>query len=231
MLANLIKYQEIDAKLNAIETQINQSEEKKQAFVAYKYVTGVGELVANLDKKAEDLVNQLNALNQKKQELSNSLKEIIAEIDDISTEEEGNYAVKKIDEISSQIKSLEGTVAKLTDAMNGVKTEYDQIKVKTKKAQEQYAEYSKKFAELKDGVKAETDALKAELAKIAKTVDTDLMKIYELKRKDKIFPVLYELKGNKCGKCGMELSMKAISDLSSGKPVECDNCHRLVYKG
>ena len=38
MLANLIKYQEIDAKLNAIETQINQSEEKKQAFVAYKYV-------------------------------------------------------------------------------------------------------------------------------------------------------------------------------------------------
>ena len=152
------------------------------------------------------------------------------EIDDIENEDEASYALKKIDEIVSSIKSLEGSITKLLEAMNSVKSEYDQIKVKTKKAQEQYAEYSKKFAELKDGVKAETDALKTELANMQKSVDADLLKVYENKKKDKIFPVLYELKGNKCGKCGMELSMKSISDLSSGKTVECDNCHRLVYK-
>jgi predicted nucleic acid-binding Zn-ribbon protein len=230
MLEKLIKYQEVDTKLIAIENKLNQSEEKKQAFVAYKYVTGVGELVAKLDKKAEDLMAQLNALMQKKSALSASLKEISDEIDNISSEDEAVYSVKKVEEIMSSIKALDGAVAKLSDAMNAVKAEYDQIRVKTKKAQEQYAEYSKKFNELKDGAKAEVDALNAELSALRKQIAPDMMLTYDNKRKDKIFPVLKELNGNKCGACGMELSMKSLSDLNSGKFVECDNCHKLVYK-
>ena len=230
MLEKLIKYQEVDTKLIAIESRLNQSEEKKQAFVAYKYVTGVGELVAKLDKKAEDLMAQLNALMQKKSALSASLKEISDEIDNISSEDEAVYSVKKVEEIMSSIKALDGAVAKLSDAMNAVKAEYDQIRVKTKKAQEQYAEYSKKFNELKDGAKAEVDALNAELSALRKQIAPDMMLTYDNKRKDKIFPVLKELNGNKCGACGMELSMKSLSDLNSGKFVECDNCHKLVYK-
>ena len=53
---------------------------------------------------------------------------------------------------------------------------------------------------------------------------------YKAKRKDKMFPVLYEVKGNMCGKCLMELSMADLNRLKTEEVIECDNCRCLLHK-
>ena len=229
MIANLIKYQETDKKLKEIEDKLSKSEEKKKAAQAFTYLSSFPDAVAKLDKKAEELMSQLEAVSLKKNALSGQLKDISEEIENIDSEETAHYVIKKADELMSAIKALDETINKLSQAMTAVKTEYDKAKVTYVKAKEQYTEFGEKYNELKKNAKAEMDAIKAELDAIKKTISADLMKQYEDKRKDK-FPPLVMLNGNKCGACGMEISMKGISDLNNGDLVECDNCHKLVYK-
>lgn len=230
MIEKLLAYQETDKKLKELETKLNGSEEKKQTFVAYKYITTVGELVAKLDAKADDLYNKLAMISDKEKELSKQLEDISSELNNAENTEELSYMLKKADEVLNALKALETTADKITSSSSAVKEEYDSIKVKTKRAQEQYNVYSKKFAELKKSLDPEIASVNAELDKLKKDISPELMQKYEAKRKDKVFPILKELNGNKCSSCGMELSMKDISDLENGKIIECDNCRSLVYK-
>ncbi|MCQ2399376.1 MAG: hypothetical protein MJ072_02595, partial [Clostridia bacterium] len=135
-------------------------------------------------------------------------------------------------------KTLEASISKLAEDMDSIKKEYDEIKVKTQKAQKQYKDYSAKFNDLKETRKEETEKIMAELAAIKKEVDPEIFSKYEAKRKDKMFPIVFEANiqegkngtSGRCGCCGMALSMKDMSDLSQGELVECDNCRALVYK-
>ena len=52
---------------------------------------------------------------------------------------------------------------------------------------------------------------------------------YLKKRAGKIYPVLYEVKGNVCGACRMELSMSTMNKLKGGAVVDCDQCGRMLY--
>ena len=50
------------------------------------------------------------------------------------------------------------------------------------------------------------------------------------KRNNKIYPVLYEVRGNVCGACNMELPMSEINKLKNGEIIDCDQCGRLLYQ-
>jgi predicted nucleic acid-binding Zn-ribbon protein len=112
--------------------------------------------------------------------------------------------------------------------MASLSAEYDQVKVKTKKANEQYKEYNEKYTALKASVQGEMKQIQTELAELRKSIDPEKMKKYDEKR-NATFPVLVPLNGNRCGRCGMELSMKALADLEAGEVIECDNCRTIVY--
>ena len=87
-----------------------------------------------------------------------------------------------------------------------------------------------KYKEYKNGKLAEMDAVKAELKKLAKDINPEVMKRYETKRSERIFPIICAVKNDRCSKCGMELSIVGKEKLASGQALECDNCHRILYK-
>lgn len=228
MITKLIKYQEIDKKLKDIENMLGASDERKHVFLSAKFLKSVPELVAKIDNKAVDLMNQLSQIKDKREKLSEQLQYISSDVDNIETEESVHYTMKKADEIIASIKVLDTACAKLSNEMASLSAEYDQVKAKTAKANAQYKEYNEKYTALKASVQDEMKKIQTELAELRKSIDADKMKKYDEKRKDK-FPVLVPLKGNRCGGCGMELSMKSLADLELGEVVECDNCRTIVY--
>ncbi len=228
MITKLIRYQEIDKKLKDIENMLGSSDARKHVFLSAKFLNSVPELVAKIDNKAIDLMNQLASIKEKRVALSEQLQYIAGDVDNIETEESVHYTMKKADEIIASIKSLDNACSKLANEMSALSAEYDQVKAKTTSAKNQYKEYNEKYTALKASVQDEMKAIQTELAELRKSIDPAKMKKYDEKRKDK-FPVLVPLKGNRCGACGMELSMKSLADLEQGEVVECDNCRTIVY--
>ena len=64
----------------------------------------------------------------------------------------------------------------------------------------------------------------------AEKVPADVLAKYGAKRKEKLFPVVCAVADKRCPQCGMELSIAEIDKLSGGKFIECDSCHRILFK-
>ena len=128
------------------------------------------------------------------------------------------------------LKSLRAEINKLVQQIEKTAAEYAAAKKQTIAMQKQYKEYKEKYAAVKESRAAEIAAIEAELAKIGKDIPAETLDKYKAKRKEKIFPVIVEVNGNRCPQCGMELSIAEISKLTDGRYIECDSCRRILFK-
>ncbi len=231
MIEKLLAYQNADAKLRKIEMQLSGSEERKKAVSAKKFLETSPENVNKLDARARDLeaefkntLAEIAKLNEQQAELEGAMK---------SSEDETEvaYLIKKADELAASVKYLEGKSAKLIEEIQSIVKEFNAIRAQIKAAQAQYAEYGKKYNELKASVQGEKEEVEKELAELKKAVPTELMERYAKKRANKIYPIVYEVSGNHCGACGMEPSLSDMGKLKKGEIVDCEQCGRMLYLG
>lgn len=230
MVKELLAYQEVDAKLKKLESELSGSEERKKAVSAKKYLDGVEENVNKLDSKALDLSVAFSEAVKNQEKLKEQEGELAKAIEGVADQTEAEYLLKKAGEILAKLKALDEEIAKLTGDIQAVIQEYNTIKATTKAAQVQYTEYGKKYNELKASKKEEKDKIESELNEIKKKVDPALMERYLKKREEKLYPILFEVTGEFCSCCNMELSLADLSKLKNGEVIECDQCRRLLYK-
>ena len=231
MVQELLKYQSKDASLREIELSLSGSEERKKAMSAKKFLEGYSENVNKLDQRAEELSAILKNLSKNYKDLIEKLNEFEPVVDSCEDEGEIAFYQKKADELLSKLSKLENEINALTEEMNALMANYTQMYNKGKLAQKQYNEFSVKYKELKENKMPEMKAIESELAELEKSIDEKMLAKYKAKRADKMYPILYQLNGNMCGKCMMELSMAEVNKLNNGEIIECDNCRCLIYKG
>lgn len=230
MIQELLQYQETDGKLKAIEQELSTSEERKKYMTARKFLEKAPEKLDALDAKANELKHIFDQLVAKYKEIEDTIQEY-ANVDEMV--EQGadlSFYKKNASQIMESVKALRAEIAKLESRIEAAKTEYATAKKQTIAMQKQYKEYKVKYAELKDSRAAEMKSIEGELSKIAKKIPAELLEKYTLKRKEKLFPVVCEVQGNRCPQCGIELSVSEISKLADGSFVECDSCRRVLFK-
>lgn len=227
----LLKYQETDEKLLKLERDLGNSDERKNYVQAKSFLTKAPEKLDALEAKAVELAALVTELNKKYAEIA----ETLSDFDHIDEMVDGgadiSFYKKNVTQISDRLKSIKADVASLTKAIKDADEEYRQMKNKTIEMQKQYSESSEAYKKLKEGLQGEALAVKKELDALKKDIEPEVMKKYEIKRSERIFPILCAEKGGRCSKCGSELSLAGKEKISSGIVVECDNCHRILYKG
>ena len=229
-MQNLLAYQVEDAKLREIEKKLSESVERKKAMSAKKYLEGVEESVSKLDSRAEELIATYKSATEEQLKLKEQENAIVEALNTVEDAKEVTYLIKKADELIGKIKSLGAKANKILEEIQGVLKEYNTIKATTKAAQVQYKENAEKYNALKDSVKDEKLAVETKLKELQAKVEPSLMERYLNKRAGKIYPVLYELRGNVCGACNMELSMAELNKLKNGEVIDCEQCGRLIYQ-
>lgn len=230
MIEQLIKYQETDGRLKAIEQEIGGSEERKKTASAKKFLDTVNESVGALDKRAKDLQTRFERLTALQATLSDNSKEFAQAIEECEDENGIQYLQKKADEVLIKLGQLEAELTAAADEMNSVLSNYLTLKKRTMEAKKQYSEYGQKYKELKAGKESEMKQIESELLALEKDVEPELMQKYKAKRKDKMYPILFAVNDKLCSHCRMELSMAEINRLGTGEIIECDNCRCLIYK-
>lgn len=226
----LLKYQQTDEKMLKIERETGNSEERKNYVQAKSFLTKAPEKLDSLDAKARELTALLSELNKKYEEIS----ETLSDFDHIDEMVDGGADIafykKNVTQITEKLKTIKAEVASLSKAIKDADEEYQSMKKKTIAMQKQYAEASEVYKKFKESKQAEAVAVKKELDVLAKDIDAEVLKKYEIKRSERIFPILCPVKDGRCSKCGSELSLAGKEKISSGSVVECDNCHRILYK-
>ena len=220
MIKALKEYQVQDAKLREIEKVLSGSEERKKTISAKKYLEGVEENVNKLDLRAAELNATFVKAAEDQLKLKEQQAEIAEAIERVEDEKEASFLIKKAEELIGKIKNLTNEMNKVMEEIQNLVKEYASIKKTTKVAQTQYKENAEKYNALKESYKEERSAIEKELEELKKNVDPALMERYLQKRANKIYPILYEVKGNICGACRMELPMSELTKLKNGEVIE-----------
>jgi predicted nucleic acid-binding Zn-ribbon protein len=230
MLEQLLAYQDVDKRLREIEKTLSESPERKKALNAKKYLDGATESVSKLDDRSAELANAFETIEKEQQKLVEQQSELENSLASAEDEKAMEYLIKKAEELAQKIKAIEEQISKISAEIQSIYKEYDGIKSMTQKAQVQYKENAPKYKALKDSLQQEKDEIESKLKELAKDVDPALMQRYLTKRADKIYPVIYAVRGDYCGHCNMELHGLAKEKLKKGEIIDCDQCRVMLYQ-
>ena len=231
MIDELLRYQEADGRLRAVEQGIASTEERKKYVTARKFLEKAPEKLDALDARAAEFKRAFERLEKKYAEIADTIKDY-ENLDEMVDEQGGeiSFYKKSASQISDSLRALKAEINRLVSQIESASAEYQAAKKQTIAMQKQYKEYKVKYSEIKEKRAAEIAAIEAELAKLAKGVPETTLAKYKAKRKEKVFPVVCEVTGNRCPGCGMELSIAELSKLTDGNFIECDSCRRILFK-
>ena len=231
MIEELLRYQEEDGKLRAVEQEIAATDERKKYMAARKFLEKAPEKLDALEGKAVELKHVFELLEKKYAELADTLKDY-ENLDEMIGEQGGEIAFyrRSASQIADSLKGLRAEINKLAAQIEASSKEYKAAKKQTIAMQRQYKEYKDKYAQVKKSHEEEISSIEAQLKELAKKVPADVLAKYSAKRKEKVYPVVCVVTDKRCPQCGMELSIAEIDKLSGGNFIECDSCHRILFK-
>ncbi len=228
-ITQLLKYQQKDAELLAIEQEVAGSEARKKYVQTKNFIKKASEKLDQLEGKSQELLLLMERLNNKYAEITDVLKDFENLDELVNSGADISFYQRNAAQIADSIKALKADIANLTTAAKETAEEYQALKKKVIAAQKQYPVAQAEYQEYNNSKKAAASAITAELEEIAKDIDENIMRKYQAKRSERIFPIICAIKADRCPKCGMELSIAGKEIVASGKGVECENCHRILY--
>ena len=225
----LLEYQKVDGELRGIEQELAASEERKKYVQAKKFMEAAGEKLEAQDKRAQDLKALAEKLTEEFEEVNRHIQEY-SDLDEmVESGGDISFYKKNVQSLVDRLRAMKGELAKLTADIESAVEEYKKMKKQTISMQKQYKEYSEKFKEVKNGRAEEVKAISARLEKIAANIPAEILERYNAKRRERIFPVVAPLTNGRCI-CGMDFAIAQQGALSGGGVVECEHCHRFIYK-
>ena len=229
-LQAIFNYQEADRELYAIERELAGSEERKEYLKWKKFLEGAPEKLDTLEAKAISLKSEATALTAKYEKAEETLKDFASLDELVENGADVAFYQKKAQSVLDLLKKLKAELSALTTAINATNDEYQKLKKQVLIAQKNFREAQEKYNAVKASKETEKKAIEEKLAVLAKEVETDVMEKYKIKRKEKIFPVFVKVQDKRCSYCGMEPPIAEVNKLTGGATIECDSCHRIIYK-
>ena len=228
-LTAILKYQETDKKLFALERELASCDERKKYVQAKKFLESAAEKLDSLEAKASALKAKAAEIIER----CSSVEKDLADLSGIDELIEGgadvSYYKKAAQKQMDLLRKTKNELAALTDNINATDKEFKDLKKKVIATQKVYAEAGEKYKEVKASREGEKKALEKELSAIAADISEAAMNKYLTKRKEKVFPVVFPLTDGRCPCCGMEVPLAAMSELKNAGIIECESCRRILY--
>jgi len=231
MLEAILKYQEIEQNIDALENELKKSKEFDEANKAKKLLSELRVKVEKLEDSAKTILARYQKATAKFAQYTKKLEALEAELAAADDSKIALYE-KAYKDFSTVSISLDKEIAYLYSEMEQINADYLALIMKSKEVRATYNKYKLAFEKQKAEKKPILDELKANLDKQKKVVDEKLLKIYLQKKEGRIFPVYAALASNKCSGCRMEVSASKLGAMKTNEygVIECENCGRFIYK-
>lgn len=229
-LKAILNYQEIDKNLYKIERELAGCDERKEYVKVKKFLETAPEKLDALEVKATALKAEAAELSKQYLAAEATLEDFEHLDELVSGGADISFYKKKAQSVVERLKKLRADLNALTENVKATDAEYQKLKKQVISAQKQYPEVAEKYKAVKSSKEGEKKAYETQLSQIAKEISAELLGSYQTKRKEKIFPIVGALAGDRCPFCSMEPPLAARNKLTGGGTIECDNCHRILFK-
>lgn len=230
-LTAILRYQETDKKLFALERELASCKERKEFLKSKKFLEGAAERLDSLEMKARALKEKAAEAEQRCAAIEKDLSEFSGIDELINGGADVSYYKKAAQRQMETLRKEKADLNAIVAEIEGVDKDFKKLKKEVLAEQKNYTENKESYDAVKASREDEKKALEGELAEIAKTIEKAALERYMTKRKEKVFPVVYPLTADgRCGACSMDIPLAAMSAVDSDGTIECENCRRILYR-
>lgn len=229
-LTDILKYQDEDMKLIALDKELSQSEPFKKFRYLSNENTGTQEELKAVIRKVQESYLTID-------QFKSTIEKTLAEVKDLAVAAQDFEELKEVDLYEKKVAQLQKYIDQVDRDINRIDKE---ITANNQAAVNAYtklrninsnAEIVKKDCEVvRESQKVRRVEITANLKALESTVPADLLKKYNDVRKQNKTPVIVEFKESFCQGCNMEVDRNVSDSMRSGTIGECPNCGRLIYK-
>lgn len=227
-MQEILKYQDIDAKIKKIEGDILSSECRKNAAKMQQYLKDSQTKIMQLESSSGNVVETYKRANKLYNEFVEKLSELNKKIEG-STLENIDGLKELVSKYYDILAKLEREINNMSNQINSINKEFDGVMKNARTARKNLEVYKEEYNKLKASKEPEIVALKKELEQLKEKVNPELLKKYLAKKEGK-YPVFVPENSGRCSGCRMEIPGMKLNELSSGGYIECENCGRIIYK-
>ncbi len=228
-LQDLLEYQKLDGELRKIEMELNATEEKKKLSQAKVVMRNAEMRIAAQDKRAVEIRHLRDSLIARVEETSKAISEYSEVEELVEGGGDVSFYKKSAQQLLDKIRALKQELNKLLAEVEQLSAEYKKLMEQGKQMNKQKKEYAEKYKQVQAKYADRIEELNKKMEETAKKIPPEILDRYKLKRTEKVFPVLVPLAGDMCV-CGMDLPLAQRNRIAGGNIIECENCHRFIYK-
>lgn len=230
-IEKILEYQALDQKIVKLQESVNKSHDQEQIERFKKIKDESVNKTDALETEATKLLKDYAAVQKK-------LDAALSAIENMDKNQTANLSpdqcaecVTKLNRIRAQLAGLENELGKIASAIKNVLDQNREAFAKYKTANEKISLHKTNLDSLQTKVAPEIESLTQKLSALESGLKPEFLKKYKTKRQDMTPPVVVPLRGNVCGRCGMELPSAQIEKLKKNGFLECENerCHRIIY--
>ena len=230
MLNKLLNYQKVDSKLVKIERDLENSDSKGVVNKMVHLVKDAQNRLMQIEKTAGDLILEykqlLSLFEKEKSAVAKAKEQDYSEQNMLELRESQNDVSKKISDIAALKKDITALSKKIIQKLNEFEKTRQQGVESKKKYDDSILKYNEFASKQNDNIKK----VKLELSELEKDIDPKYMAKYKKMRAEHKYPILVPLVNNACGICAVQVPNARLDVLNKQHMIECENCHRIIYK-
>lgn len=232
-IESILKYQDLDKKLFAVEQKKEKSVYKKKRDEIEAFANREKAKVPEYENAAAGLAKEIDEINKKFASDKAKLDKILEKnVENLTMEEIEKLETVK-NAIVAELGALEKRLQKTAESVKTVVDDYKKTRKSYDEARLQYAQCKKKMEEENKQFEPEIEKLKKELQALEKDVDADLLAKYKKRRNDKVAPPIFVplVQGEICGGCFRPQPKAAIAKIKAEGIATCEEegCKRYIY--
>jgi predicted nucleic acid-binding Zn-ribbon protein len=228
ILKPILEIQELDIKM------IRLMRVKKQRQGELKQIeslrTELREQLALKEEEISEFDKQVAGLEEKIQALTDKYKKLEAQQPSIKKVEEFNALTQEMTQVEREKAALETQTSNILDKKTAEEEILNKIRESLKTSEENSQELEKEIKISIDKINEEGQKLKNERNTIAKTVDQNILKIYERLLRNKKDRVIVPIENRTCSGCHIALTIQHENLVRKGEALSfCEHCSRIHF--
>ncbi len=230
MNENLKKYTELDKQIRKIEKELNASEARKKGSQLGLALKDAEENLNKMEKRSEELADMFAKTKNSFEAQLKLIQEYEGCVDSSKDEQELNYLQKKLADLIRNVVTIERNLAAIAKEMSDISRSFDDYRKKVPTIQKEYRYWREQFDQMRKECLPEVNSIKAQMREVEQTLDPRIVDKFKKLKEQGIYPPFVQIAENRCSGCRVEIPNGQLSTLESVGYVECENCHRVVYK-
>lgn len=227
----ILQYQEYDRQLRQLRHKLNSNSDYQEYTEATKWLKEGVESREKYEREVKEINVKLTRLSATTKQQQKEIEDHFEEIDKCEDLKEVDYLSRKITELQKSVALLERENRSLTSQLEEIAAKYDVYRSRLLKVKQKAIDAKAKFEIIAKQKEPEIIELRNKMAELKKSIPANIMEQYEVAKSQKIFPLFVELRdGNRCGGCGMEMSMAHKQEFATKSSIRCESCRRIIFK-